>query len=73
MVSYQGSTVTNVYCASLNNRTVKHITSNCGVNKLCYIKKHVPLFILHVAKQVSLQEKLNMQIYQIERVCSSEG
>lgn len=73
MVSYQGSTVMNVYCASLNNRTVKHITSNCGVNKLCYIKKHVPLFILHVAKQVSLQEKLNMQIYQIERVCSSEG
>lgn len=70
MVSYQGSTVMNVYCASLNNRTLKHITSNCGVNKLCYIKKHVPLSILHV---VSLQEKLNMQIYQIERVCSSEG
>lgn len=40
----------NVYCVFFNNCIVKYIMLNCGVNKLCYIKKYVFLFILYVVK-----------------------
>lgn len=51
-----------VYCACLNNCTIKHITSHCGVGKLCYKKKHVPLSVLANQKSHYKQNEISKYI-----------